>query len=103
MADALSQGESRTPIDVQRLARILAVLADPTRLRMIRLVAKRELSGIDIAEALGISQALACHHLAKLVDCGLIQRRREGVVKFGILDPRLLEQYLDQVRTLTGG
>ena len=67
MADALSQGESRTPIDVQRLARILAVLADPTRLRMIRLVAKRELSGIDIAEALGISQALACHHLAKLV------------------------------------
>ena len=88
--------------DAERLARVLAALADPIRLRIVGLVAGHALSGVEVAEALGISQALACHHLKLLTESGLLQRRRRGQVKYAILDRELLASYLRQVRDLAG-
>ena len=88
--------------DPERLARVLAALADPIRLRIVGLVGGHELSGVEVAEALGISQALACHHLKLLTESGLLQRRRHGHAKYGILDRELLASYLRQVSDLAG-
>lgn len=93
----------RPTVDLDRLARVFAALADPTRLRIVDLLAGRELAGNEVAEALGISRALACHHLTKLVEAGLVRQRREGQSKYNALNHALLERQLGQlVRTASG-
>ena len=88
--------------DPERLARAMAALADPIRLRIVGLVARKDLTGVEVAAALGISQALACHHLKLLTDSGLLQRRRAGQAKYGVLNRERLESCLRQVRDLAG-
>lgn len=53
-------------------------LADPTRLRIMRLVAAMELAVGEIAQVLGQSQPRVSRHIAILCDAGLAERRREG-------------------------
>jgi len=76
-------------------AKIFAALSDPTRLRIVQLLASREeLSGTDIANALGISLALFCHHSRTLVEAGLIQTRKDGQTKYNSLNWDLLNACL---------
>lgn len=53
-------------------------LADASRLRVMRLVAQMELSVGEIAQVLGQSQPRVSQHVTKLVDAGLVERRKEG-------------------------
>ncbi|MFC3800434.1 metalloregulator ArsR/SmtB family transcription factor [Cohnella sp. GCM10012308] len=52
-------------------------LADPTRLRMLILLAGGELSGLELAERLHLAPATITHHAAKLREASLIHERRE--------------------------
>ncbi|WP_067790488.1 ArsR/SmtB family transcription factor [Paraurantiacibacter namhicola] len=56
----------------------LRALADASRLRIMRLVARMELSVGELAQVLGQSQPRVSQHVAKLVDAGLLSRQREG-------------------------
>lgn len=56
----------------------LRALADPTRLRIMRLVARMELAVGEIAQVLNQSQPRVSQHVAKLCDAGLVQRHKEG-------------------------
>ncbi|MGB3167806.1 MAG: metalloregulator ArsR/SmtB family transcription factor [Alteraurantiacibacter sp.] len=56
----------------------LRALSDTSRLRAMRLVAQMELSVGEIAQVLGQSQPRVSQHVARLVDAGLLERRREG-------------------------
>lgn len=77
--------------DAELRARIFAALSDPTRLRIVELLAKQdEMSGSEIATAMGISLALFCHHSKTLAQAGLIHIRREGQTKYNSLNRELL-------------
>lgn len=52
-------------------------LADPTRIRMLILLANGELNGQVLAEKLGVSPATITHHAAKLREVGVLNERRE--------------------------
>lgn len=52
-------------------------LADPTRLRMLILLAGGELNGQVLAERLHLTPATITHHAAKLREASLIHERRE--------------------------
>lgn len=52
-------------------------LADPTRIRMLILLAGGELNGGELAERLSITPATITHHAAKLREASLINERRE--------------------------
>ena len=81
--------------DSSRRAKIFAALSDPTRLRIVELLAStEELSGTDIANQLGISLALFCHHSRTLAEAGLIQTRKEGQTKYNSLNWELLNACL---------
>jgi len=68
-----------SPVSEQQQARIFAALADPLRLRFVRELADgRERSGTAIAERLGISLALLCHHSRVLVESGVVTKRKEA-------------------------
>jgi ArsR family transcriptional regulator len=63
---------------MNREATILQALADPTRLRILALLRRMELAVGELAQILGQSQPGVSKHLKTLLDCGLVNRRREG-------------------------
>lgn len=57
---------------------IFKALADPTRLRILRLLGAMELAVGELAQVLGQSQPRVSRHVGILCDAGLAERRREG-------------------------
>jgi ArsR family transcriptional regulator len=57
---------------------LLRALADPTRLRIMRLLAHMELAVGELALVLGQSQPRVSRHVRILCDAGLAERRKEG-------------------------
>jgi ArsR family transcriptional regulator len=67
--------------EADRLATQLKALADPTRIKLISMLATSptgELCACDLPAALGKSQPTTSHHLKLLVDAGLIEREQRG-------------------------
>jgi len=60
----------------------LRALADPTRVRIMRLLASMELAVGELAQVLGQSQPRVSRHVKILCDAGLAHRRREGAWVF---------------------
>ncbi|HEY9698229.1 MAG TPA: metalloregulator ArsR/SmtB family transcription factor [Trichocoleus sp.] len=83
---------SIAPTDTEQRAKIFAALADPTRLRIVELLAgvAGELSGSEIASQAEISLALFCHHSKILLEAGLIQTRKDGQTKYHRLNRSIL-------------
>ena len=61
-----------------RIETIMRALADPTRLRIMRLLAAMELAVGELAQVLGQSQPRVSRHVGILCDAGLAERHREG-------------------------
>jgi ArsR family transcriptional regulator len=59
-------------------ADLFQALADPIRLRILRLIAKQEVCVCYFVEALAESQPKISRHLAYLRRSGVVQARREG-------------------------
>lgn len=57
---------------------ICKAFANPTRLRILDLIAERECPTSDLHERLSISQANLSQHLAVLKGAGVVTTRREG-------------------------
>ena len=64
------------------LLETLRALADPTRLRIMRLLASMELAVGELAQVLGQSQPRVSRHVKILCDARLAERRREGAWVF---------------------
>ena len=61
------------------LSRVLGVLADPVRLRLISLVASQvEICSCDLEAPLGKSQPTVSHHTKVLADAGLLVGEKRG-------------------------
>ncbi|MDN3646433.1 metalloregulator ArsR/SmtB family transcription factor [Pontixanthobacter aestiaquae] len=61
-----------------RIETTMRALADPTRLRIMRLLSAMELAVGELAQVLGQSQPRVSRHVAILCDAGLAERHREG-------------------------
>jgi ArsR family transcriptional regulator len=74
-------GQVITPTEAERLAASLKAIADPTRLRLISMVAAHqdaEACVCDLTEPVGLSQPTVSHHLRILVDAGILTREQRG-------------------------
>jgi ArsR family transcriptional regulator, arsenate/arsenite/antimonite-responsive transcriptional repressor len=72
------------------LARTLKALADPTRLRLVSMVAAHdggEACVCELTEPLGLTQPTISHHLKILVDAGIFSRDKRGVWAYYALRP----------------
>lgn len=96
VADACCPPLLREPITAAQasgLARLLKALADPTRLRLVSMVAAREggeACVCDLTEPLGLTQPTISHHLKILVDAGILTRDKRGVWAYYALVPTAL-------------
>src|SRR6266446_4966119 len=56
----------------------LRLLADPSRLRILLLVTREELSVAELQEILSMGQSRISTHLSQLKHAGLVEDRRDG-------------------------
>jgi ArsR family transcriptional regulator len=65
----------------QGLARMFRALGDPTRVRLLSLIAahpEREACICDLIDPVGLSQPTVSHHMKQLVEAGLVVREQRG-------------------------
>ena len=97
---------TRETIDADRaedLARKLKALADPTRLRLVSIVAASEAEEAcvcDLIEPVGLSQPTVSHHLRILMEAGFLSRSKRGTWAYYKLVPGALGQ-LSQLLDVT--
>jgi DNA-binding transcriptional ArsR family regulator len=72
--------------------RALEVLADPTRRRIVELLAVRELDAGEIAAHFDVSRPAVSRHLRVLRETGLVRSRGEAQRRIYSLDPAPLAE-----------
>jgi len=76
----------------RREARLFKALADPTRVKILKLLSTRDMCVCEIMVALGLTQPTASHHLGMLERAGLVGYRRGGKwIFYGVQDKRVIE------------
>lgn len=70
----------------------IEALADPTRLRIVELLAEREHSAGELAANFAVSRPAVSRHLRVLREHGLVQARGEAQRRLYSLDPAPLEE-----------
>ena len=75
---ALMQPHLLTGDDALRVADLFKALSDPTRVRMIGLLAHAEMCVGDLCRVLGMSQPAISHHLRVLRSAHLVNSRKQG-------------------------
>jgi ArsR family transcriptional regulator len=85
--EPLSEKEARM------LAEWYGVLADPTRLRLLSLIAAtgEACAACDLVEPLGVSQPTVSHHLKVLREAGLVESEKRGRWVYYLPIPERLE------------
>ncbi|HEX6953905.1 MAG TPA: metalloregulator ArsR/SmtB family transcription factor [Agromyces sp.] len=95
--------ETIEPDQADLLARKLKALADPTRLRLISIVAASEHDEAcvcDLIEPVGLSQPTVSHHLKILMEAGFLTRTKRGTWAYYKLVPGALGE-LSQLLDVT--
>ncbi len=77
-----SAAPAPTPARPDALLAWMASLADPTRLRLLRVLEREELSVLELCEVLKLPQSTVSRHLKTLADQGWVASRREGTQAF---------------------
>lgn len=77
----------REPVSSGDVSRLLALLADRTRLRILRLLADGERPVVSLTSELRLPQPTVSHHLAWLRMMDLVSPRRQGKHVFYALGP----------------
>jgi ArsR family transcriptional regulator len=109
LADACCAPLLREPITSSQaadLARKLKALADPTRLRLVSMVAAHEggeACVCDLTEPLGLTQPTISHHLRILVEAGIFTRDKRGVWAYYALVPAALDALSAVLSTAASG
>ncbi len=76
------------------LAQVLKALADPTRLRLVSMVAAHENGEAcvcELTDPLGLTQPTISHHLKILVDAGIFTRSQRGKWAYYAIVPAALD------------
>ncbi|GAB2834206.1 metalloregulator ArsR/SmtB family transcription factor [Microbacterium insulae] len=77
------------------LAHTIKALADPTRLRLLSIVAASdggEACVCDLIEPVGLSQPTVSHHLKVLTEAGFLARTKRGTWAYYALVPGALDR-----------
>ena len=78
---APSTGGALDEDSAERLARVFKALADPTRVRLLSMIAAGpdgEACICNLTAPVGLSQPTVSHHMRQLADAGLVTREQRG-------------------------
>ncbi|HJO33452.1 MAG: metalloregulator ArsR/SmtB family transcription factor [Anaerolineales bacterium] len=79
-----------------RLSAVFKALSDPTRLRIVSLLAHHELCVCDVAAALGMTQSAVSHQLRLMREMRLVRKRPDGRMMYYSLDDEHVHDLYDR-------
>lgn len=84
---------------IQELLNFFKALADTNRLKIIGLLAQKDLSVEQMAEMLSIASSTVSHHLSRLSKAGLVSAHAEGYYNIYQLNAKKLESLSKELLT----
>jgi DNA-binding transcriptional ArsR family regulator len=76
----------------------LRFLSEPNRLRILRILSRRESCVCELIEHLGLPQPSVSYHLKRLRDVGLVRPRRQAQWVYYSIDPVGWDRFMRPVR-----
>jgi DNA-binding transcriptional ArsR family regulator len=98
-----AEADVKDPLQPDRCARLLAALASPERLRIVRHLRDGPRNVTQLAQALGVAVVNLSHHLMVLRHAGLVRGARKGRFVHYSLTPGVFQPQRDGVRHLNLG
>lgn len=90
-------------MDLGAATNLLGLLGDPTRVRLLAILASNELSVAELVEITGVTQSRVSTHLGRLREAGVVRDRREGTSTFYSLNETGMSEPSRKVLTLVRG
>lgn len=87
----------------EHLARTFKALADPTRVRLLSLIAAaegQEACVCDLITPVGLTQPTVSHHMKLLVEAGLVNREQRGKWAYFSIVPGMLDALAEALAPL---
>ena len=81
---------------------LLRLLADPTRARIVELLAAEQLCTCHLVAELGVTQSGVSNHLRLLRDAGVVSAEPHGRFTYYRLEPVVLDHLAGQLGSLAG-
>ncbi len=98
----LAKAERLAERDAQLIAETFKILGDPTRVKILYALSKRELCVCDISAVVALGQSAVSHQLRLLRGARLVKHRKEGKMVWYSLDDEhislLLAQGIEHVK-----
>lgn len=101
MEDEPQSSENKTAFSSEEMKLLVVMgraLADPTRIRILGLLAERPMYGQELAKVLDVKPPTVSHHIAPLVMAGLVRVRRENNYHYYELDSEGIEHLAESTQ-----
>lgn len=82
---------------MKQFIRVMKAMSDPNRVRIIKLLQRKELCVCELQELLGLAQSTVSKHLKLLDDAEMIEPRREGTWIIYRLKPEPESTYAETI------
>ncbi len=83
---------SMSDAQLDEAARLFAILAEPSRLKLLRTLMNGAMTVTELIEATGMKQGNVSKHLGVLLDARFVAKEKEGnFARYAIADPKLFE------------
>jgi ArsR family transcriptional regulator, arsenate/arsenite/antimonite-responsive transcriptional repressor len=82
---------------MRELTKLLKVLSDESRLRVLNLIQERECCVCEVMQVMNLSQSKASRILTALYDTGLLKLRREGRWALYSIDSDPTKDYVNEI------
>ncbi len=101
MEDKQETLENKTALSSEEMKSLVVIgraLSDLTRIRILGLLAERPMYGQELAKVLDVTPPTVSHHIAPLVNAGLVHVRKENNYHYYELDSSGLEQLAESTQ-----
>jgi ArsR family transcriptional regulator len=65
-------------VGMKQLTKVMKALSDPGRVKILKMLERREMCVCEMRHALGLAQPTVSKHLKELVEAGLIEGRKDA-------------------------
>ncbi|MDR4315786.1 transcriptional regulator [Niallia circulans] len=90
-------------MQLDKMVAFYKTMGDPTRIKIISLLANKPWNGQAISEKLGLSAPTITHHLKKMRDINVVYERRDKNTIYFFLNKSVILQQNESLRKLTIG
>lgn len=84
---------------MEKLIEFLKVIADPTRMKIVKFLMEEDLCVCELVKIMGVAQPTVSQHLRRLKAIGLAVERREGQrINYSLVKP-VFRKYMNDLNT----